>query len=127
VDIVESLAIGAMKEREKREKTESALEGLLTHIRESGEKYNSPEHTRSEQRARAFFNHFGFTNGKRQEKTNKKDMFHRYMELTQGSIDPINPRNPISEGEALEILRVEFDLASTDSVLEQLRRYTTKE
>lgn len=126
-----SFAMELMKQSEKKENIESDLKeplvsGLLTRIGEAYEKYDSDEHKRPDQRARAFLNHLGIT--KRREKTNKKYMFYEYMELVYGSIDfaTFKPKEALSKDEALEVLREKYGLSSQQACLEQLRKYTRK-
>jgi hypothetical protein len=117
------MADGFFKEREKRREAETALDNLVGYFKKAWAEYNSPEYTRTEQRAKAFINCLGLTDGKRKEKTNKKRLYHEYVDLVYGELDmdTLEMKKPMGRWEALEELAKRHNLASAESVLEQIR------
>lgn len=113
------------EEQVHRKRAETALDNLAGHLKKAWAEYNSPEHNRWEQRAKAFFSCMGLTTGKRNEKTNKKWMFHEYVHLVHGELDmdTFKKKKPMGRWEALEELAKRHNLASAESVLEQIRSY----
>jgi len=124
-DALYGAADGFFQEREKRREAETALDNLVGHFKKAWKEYNSPEHNRWEQRAKAFFSCMGLTTGKRNEKTNKKWLFHEYIHLVHGELDmdTFKKKKPMGRWEALEELAKRHNLASAESVLEQIRSY----
>jgi hypothetical protein len=111
------------EEQVHRKRSETALDNLAGHLKKAWKEYNSPDHTRTEQRAKAFINCLGLTDGKRKKKTNKKWLYHEYVHLVHGEwdMDTFEMKKPMGRWEALEELAKRHHLANAESVLEQIR------
>lgn len=112
----------------KAEQERDAYKVVFEEFKAAWKEYNSKDHTRWDQRAKAYFNKLGLTTGKRQEKTDKRFMFYEYMELTHGSWDTetFKKTEAVSKQDALKILADKYELASTDACLEQLMTYVRR-
>lgn len=126
IGILDAIGIVGSSAKYKKDAIERKrdLKGLLLLLNGAQKEYDSEEHTRSEQRAKAFVNHLGITSGKRKSKINKERLYWEYLELIYKKVDCNTPSpGPSIKHEALEFLASKYGLASADSLLEQLRRY----
>jgi DNA-binding ferritin-like protein (Dps family) len=111
------------EEQVHRKRAETELDNLIGYFKKAWAEYNSPDHNRWEQRAKAFCSCLGLTSGKRNEKTNKKWLYCEYVGLVHGELDmdTFEKKKPMGRWEALEELAKRHNLASAESVLEQIR------
>ncbi len=129
LEVVEEL--GKCKEYRTRaikaERKIEVYESFFDEFKTAWKEYNSDEHTRWDQRAKAFFKSLGLTTGKRQEKTDKRFMFYEYMELIHDSWDMVSNKRikKVSKQKALEILAKKYK-TSSDACLEQLMTYVRR-
>ena len=125
IEIVSKSGVYRKRAIEAEKKIED-YEGIFNFVKEAYKKYRSKDHKRWDQRAKAFLNHFGLTNRKREEKPNKKWMFYEYMGLITGEIDlkALKFAKPVSKQKALEILKEKYAINSPEACLLQLRTYT---